>query len=103
MRNSRDKHSASLPPYTMSDLFQGENLDIIAAVLLITGKLRVNSAELYRGEPTVLVTLIGEYRKSSSSKSEKLAAFLEENGDMTVDDVLHAVRRRMQEEGGTDF
>ncbi|MGY4691227.1 hypothetical protein [Salibacterium sp. K-3] len=95
MKDKKECSHSALPPYTLSDLLQGEHLDVIAAVLLLSGRLRVNSVELYRGEPAVLVTLIGEYKQKASSKAEALASFLEENDDMTVEDILEALRLRL--------
>ncbi|MFB5663970.1 hypothetical protein [Alteribacillus sp. HJP-4] len=93
MYNNRNNQQ-KLPPYTIDDLFKGGNLDIIAAVLLLTGKLKVDSVEVYRSDPAVNVRLVGEFL-SRSSKADKMSKFLKENGDMTVDDILEAIRNRM--------
>ncbi|WP_158738571.1 hypothetical protein [Alteribacillus sp. YIM 98480] len=93
--NNNNKNNSSLPPYTVADLLNGHNLDIIAAVLLVTGKLKVNTVEIYRGEPTVEVHLIGDYKNGTNDKATKMADFLKENGDMTVDDVMEAIKQRL--------
>ncbi|SDI21191.1 hypothetical protein SAMN05216352_105299 [Alteribacillus bidgolensis] len=43
--NNHNKNNSSLPPYTVADLLNGHNLDIIGAVLLVTGKLKVNTVK----------------------------------------------------------
>ncbi|OLO39433.1 hypothetical protein BTR23_10105 [Alkalihalophilus pseudofirmus] len=81
---------------SIQDLFKGKNLDLIAAALLLTGKLKVDSVELFRGSPVVVVTLLGKYLTTGNDKSNALADFLEENGDMTLDDVFDAFQKRME-------
>ncbi|WP_238457927.1 hypothetical protein [Alkalihalobacterium alkalinitrilicum] len=96
--NSEPSYSKN-PPITecsIQDLFKGKNLDLIAAALLLTGKLKVDSVELFRGSPVVVVTLLGKYLTTGNDKSNALADFLEENGDMTLDDVFDAFQKRME-------
>jgi len=81
--------------YTVQDLLQGKDLDIIAASLLLLGKLKVESVQLFRNSPTITVTLLGQYRSTSDDKANKMANFLEQNGDMTIDDVFAALNKRM--------
>jgi hypothetical protein len=92
---SNKKHPKTIP-YSIQDLFKGKNLDLIAAALLLSGKLKVDSVELYRGSPVIAVTLLGQYMTPSKSKQNALADFLEENGDMTLDDVFEALQKRME-------
>ena len=76
------KHQNS--KYTLHDLLKGKDLDIIAASLLLLGKLKVDSVQLYRDSPTISVTLIGQYQSVKEDKSENMANFLDNNGDMTL-------------------
>lgn len=81
--------------YTVQDLLRGKDLDIIAASLLLLGKLKVESVQLFRNSPTITVTLLGKYRSTPDDKVNNMADFLEQNGDMTMDDVFDALNKRM--------
>jgi hypothetical protein len=82
--------------FSIQDLFKGKHLDIVAAALLLSGRLKVDSVELFRGSPTVTVTLLGKYLTQEKVKANALADFLEENGDMTLDDVFEALQKRLE-------
>lgn len=84
--------------YSINDLFLGKNLDIIAAALLLSGKLKVDAVELYRSSPAVTVTLLGEYLTPKNDKPNALSDFLKDNGDMTLDDVFEAFQKRVEED-----
>lgn len=88
-------HKKPNSKYTVQDLLQGKDLDIIAASLLLLGKLKVESVQLFRNSPTITVTLLGQYRSTSDDNANKMANFLEQNGDMTIDDVFAALNKRM--------
>lgn len=81
--------------YSISDLLKGNDLDIVAASLLLLGKLKVSSVQLYRGQPVVEVTLVGEFKSTDNQKGNAMADFLEQNGDMTLDDVFDGIRRQI--------
>ena len=81
--------------YTLQDLLKGQDLDIIAASLLLLGKLKVESVQLYRNSPSLSVTLIGEYKSMNNDKTNKMEDFLNQNGDITLDEVLDALTKRM--------
>lgn len=81
--------------YTLHDLLKGQDLDIIAASLLLLGKLKVESVQLFRNSPTISVTLIGKYRNLKDDKTNQMADFLDKNGDMTLDEVFDALSKRM--------
>jgi len=96
-RNVEDsKQSANL---SMQDLFKNKNLELIVAALLLSGKLKVDSVELFRVEPVVAVSLLGEYLQPEKDNTNTLAAFLEENGEITLDDVFDALQQRMGKGG----
>ncbi|MCZ8537697.1 hypothetical protein M9R32_10925 [Paenisporosarcina quisquiliarum] len=81
--------------YTLHDLLKGKDLDIIAASLLLLGKLKVDSVQLYRNSPTLGVTLIGKYRNLEDDKKNQMDDFLDKNGDMTLDEVFDALSKRI--------
>jgi hypothetical protein len=88
-------HKQKKSTYTLDDLLKGKDLDIIAASLLLLGKLKVESVELFRNSPTIGVTLIGKYKNLKDDRSENMSDFLDENGDMTLDEVYEALSKRM--------
>lgn len=88
-------HQQKNSKYTLHDLLKGKDLDIIAASLLLLGKLKVESVVLFRNSPAITVTLLGRYRNLEDDKSENMADFLDENGDMTIDEVFEALSKRM--------
>lgn len=88
-------HKKNNQKYTIQDLLKGKDLEIIAASLLLLGKLKVESVVLFRDSPSIGVSLIGKYRSPNDDKSNNMADFLEQNGDMTIDDVFDALSKRM--------
>ena len=48
--------------YTLGDLLKGKDLEIVAASLLLLGKLKVESVQLFRDKPVISVTLLGEFK-----------------------------------------
>lgn len=83
--------------YSINDLFKGKDLEIIAASLLLVGKLKVESVQLFRGQPIVGVTLLGQFKsvENDNEKGNAMAEFLEHNGDITLDEVFEGLRRQM--------
>ncbi|WP_252503844.1 hypothetical protein [Sporosarcina sp. Marseille-Q4943] len=90
-RNNNENVNSS---YTLNDLLKGKDLEIIAASLLLLGKLKVDSVELYRNSPSVSVTLIGAFQNDSKNNN-KMADFLNENGDITIDEIFDGIQQRM--------
>lgn len=89
-------HKQKNSTYTVHDLLKGKDLDIIAASLLLLGKLKVESVQLFRNSPTIGVTLIGKYKNLKDDTAEKnMSDFLDENGDMTLDEVFEELSKRM--------
>ncbi|MFS0691032.1 hypothetical protein AB1K89_17510 [Sporosarcina sp. 179-K 8C2 HS] len=95
-RNNHEKVNSS---YTLNDLLKGKDLEIIAASLLLLGKLKVDSVLLYRNSPTVTVSLIGAFQNDSQN-SNKMADFLNENGDITIDEIFDGIQKRMNKGQG---
>jgi len=88
-------HKQINPKYTLNDLLKGKDLDIIAASLLLLGKLKVDSVELYRNSPTVGVSLVGKYRSLEEDNKNELDEFLDRNGNITLDEVFDALSKRI--------
>lgn len=81
--------------YTLGDLLKGKDLEIVAASLLLLGKLKVDSVQLFRDKPVISVTLLGEFKSFNDKKVNEMANFLEENGDMTLDELFEGIKKRM--------
>lgn len=91
----------SMQGITLEDLIKGKQLDWVAAALLLTGKLKVDSVGLFRDSPAVTVTLLGKFGdETNDDKSNDLVDFLDKNGDMTIDHVFSAFQKRMERNGG---
>lgn len=95
-KNNTDKIN---PSYTLNDLLKGKDLEIIAASLLVLGKLKVDSVILYRNSPTVTVNLLGAFQEESKN-GNKMADFLNENGDITIDEIFEGIQSRMNKGQG---
>jgi len=93
--NDHHFHKQINPKYTLNDLLKGKDLDIIAASLLLLGKLKVDSVELYRNSPTVGVSLIGKYKSLEEDNTNELDEFLDRNGNITLDEVFDALSKRI--------
>lgn len=84
--------------YTLNDLLKGKDLEIVAASLLLLGKLKVDSVELYRNKPVIAVSLLGEFKKINGQKVNEMADFLERNGDLTIDEIFEGIKKRMSKD-----
>jgi len=81
--------------FTIQQLINSRNLDFIVAALLITGKLDLDSVKIYK-DGSLPVTLVGEFRKLDNKSVQNLMKFMDHNGSMTIDDVMEALRKRVQ-------
>lgn len=74
----------------------GKNVEVVVAALLLTGKLHVDSVTLYR-QATLLVGLTGKYKTlaSNSTNVDNMVKFLNDNGNMTLDQVIQAFQKKM--------
>ncbi|RIJ67141.1 hypothetical protein CW357_06305 [Rummeliibacillus sp. TYF005] len=82
--------------YTLKDLTKGKHLDIVAAALLLSGKIKVDAVQLFRDSPIITVTLIGKFQSNKKKKSNALSDFLDENGDLTIQEVFEAIQDKMR-------
>ncbi|WP_017186462.1 hypothetical protein [Alkalibacillus haloalkaliphilus] len=96
---SYSKQYPNIADYSVADLYSGKHLDLITAALLLTGKLKVDAVELYRNNPVVTVTLVGRYSVPKIEHINALEEFLEENGDLTLDEIFEALNKRLEKEG----
>jgi uncharacterized protein (DUF1501 family) len=82
----------------LSQLLTAKNLEVVTAALLISGQLKVDSIELDR-KGQVIVSLFGKFKTkdNENERTDKLATFLSENGDMTLDEIFTAFKKRMME------
>lgn len=79
------------------DSLEGKNLEIIVAALLVTGKLRVDSVQLFR-QASMVIGLTGKYKtiaNMNNSNVNKMVKFLNENGNMTLDEVIEAFNKKI--------
>jgi len=58
--NNQKKNKKKNKPMTIEKFFKSNNLEIVTAALLLSGKLRVNSVQLARSG-TLSVILFGEF------------------------------------------
>lgn len=91
MKWSNEDEFSRLNNYTIQDLLTGNQLEIVAACLLLTGKLKVDSVEIFRNSPVVAVSVIGEYKNKKNVSS--IFEFMKEN-EMTPKDVIDAFNKR---------
>ncbi|OAB44191.1 hypothetical protein [Paenibacillus glacialis] len=76
------------------DSLQGNNIEIIVAALLVTGKLRVDAVQLFR-QATMIVSLVGQYntlKKMDNSNVNNLIDFINNNGNLTLDELIQGIR-----------
>lgn len=90
------KKHQSIYDYTLNDLTKGKHLELITAALLLSGKIKVDAVQLFRSSPIITVTLIGKFQSNKKKKSNALADFLEENGNLTIDEVFEAIQEKMK-------
>jgi len=72
-------------------------LEIIVAALLLTGKLRVDSVQLFR-QATLIVGLTGKYKTlANQTNIDKIIKFLNDNGNITLDEMIEALKQKMEQ------
>lgn len=89
------KKHRPIADFTLEDLVKGKQLDLVAAALLLTGKLKVDSVELFRDSPIVGVSLLGKFPSNKKKRRNPMVDFLLENGNLTFEDVFEAFQERM--------
>lgn len=75
-------------------IFQGnKKLELVVAALLITGKLKVDSIQLYT-DSSLFVSLVGKFKTTNDDTVNKLVDFMNENGDITLNDIMAALKKK---------
>jgi hypothetical protein len=94
--SSRSKNGTNADRSIQALLTGGKNLEIIVAALLLTGKLNVDSVTIFK-QATLFVGLTGKYKTLiKNSNVDNMVKFLNDNGDMTLDEVLQAFTQKTQ-------
>ncbi len=73
------------------------NLELIVAILLLTGKLRVDAVQLFR-QATMIVSLTGKYitlGDLNNKNVDNMLKILNDNGNMTVDEIIQVLNKKM--------
>ncbi|MGG0753648.1 hypothetical protein [Brevibacillus laterosporus] len=71
------------------------NLELIVAILLLTGKLRVDAVQLFR-QATMIVSLTGKYitlGDLNNKNVDNMLKVLNDNGNMTVDEIIQTLKK----------
>lgn len=84
-------------PFTISDLLKGKDLEIVAAALLLAGKLKVDAVQIFRSQPVVFISLVGSFGKAEETQKDTLADIIERSGDFEVDDMIEQLRQKMND------
>src|SRR5690606_31921040 len=83
--SSNKKNAVNFNDYSVHDLLKGKHLEIAAAALLLSGKLKVDSVQLFRDSTVVGVYLLGQFRSDTHADyAFAVEDFWEENSDMTL-------------------
>jgi len=100
-KTTRSSNKTSNKTNVANDLLNGslssKKLAFIVAALLVSGKLRVDAVTLFR-EATLLVSLTGRYKTLKDfqpNNADQLKDFLDQNGDMTINDIIQVFQQRM--------
>jgi len=72
-----------------------DSAEFIIIALLLADQLKFQSLLVDR-EGIVEITLEGQIKKTDETTAKKMADFLEENGNMTIDDAIEGLRLRLE-------
>ncbi|HZG14334.1 MAG TPA: hypothetical protein VE710_04845 [Candidatus Bathyarchaeia archaeon] len=72
-----------------------ESAEFIIIALLLADQLKYQSLLVDR-EGTVEIVLQGQFKKTEGTTAQKMADFLEENGNMTLDEAIEGLRLRLE-------
>lgn len=90
--NKNNQSDANL----VNDLIQNKSPEIVIAALLLSGKLKFDSVQLFR-EASLIVSLVGTFNKNDSDRVDQMVEFLDDNGDMTIDEIFKALKKKVQD------
>ncbi|AIQ49035.1 hypothetical protein R70723_26375 [Paenibacillus sp. FSL R7-0273] len=73
-----------------------KGLEFAVAALLLTGKLKVDSIQMFT-DASLLVSLVGKYKSLSNlsqSNVDKLVSFLDDNSSLTLQEIMTALKQK---------
>ncbi|OKP88546.1 hypothetical protein A3844_07565 [Paenibacillus helianthi] len=76
-----------------------KGLEYTVAVLLLTGKLRVDSIQMYT-DASLFVSLTGKYKSlgdlssGNANNVDKLLSFLDDNSSLTLNEIMTALKKK---------
>ncbi|UQZ33172.1 hypothetical protein C2I18_06140 [Paenibacillus sp. PK3_47] len=73
-----------------------KGLEFAVAALLLTGKLKVDSVQMFT-DASLLVSLVGKYKSLdnlSQSNVDKLVSFLDDNSSLTLNEIMTALKQK---------
>ncbi|GIP52030.1 hypothetical protein [Paenibacillus vini] len=95
-RTQKNKRSKQVQKNKQSalPLLQGnKKLELVVAALLLTGRLKVDSIQLYT-DSSLFVSLVGKFKTLNNDTVDKLVNFMNENGDITLNDFMEALKKK---------
>ncbi|WP_245624967.1 hypothetical protein [Paenibacillus stellifer] len=81
---------------TASTVKKNKGLEVAVAALLLSGKLKVDSVQMFT-DASLFVSLVGKYKTLSDmgdTNVDKLVNFMNENGNLTLNDLMGALKKQ---------
>ncbi|MEF2968869.1 hypothetical protein V3851_24025 [Paenibacillus sp. M1] len=98
-KNKRNKRAQKSGQNNSLPIFRGnKKLELTVAALLLTGKLKVDSVQLYT-DASLFVSLVGKFKTTGNDSVDKLVNFMNENGNMTLNDIMEALKKKTGNSG----
>ncbi|MEK5463630.1 hypothetical protein [Paenibacillus sp. FSL M7-0896] len=75
-----------------------KGLEFAVAALLLTGKLKVDSIQMYT-DASMFVSLVGKYKTLSDLSNDnvdKLVSFLDNNSSLTLNEIMAALKKKAE-------
>lgn len=97
MAASGKKKTSAKRTSAAAALNKNKGLEATVAALLLTGKLRVDSFQVFR-DASLVVGLVGKYNTlngSANNNVDKIVSFMNENSGITVSDLMDAVKKKI--------
>lgn len=91
-----NKHNKQNDNDMLNNIMQSKKPELAIVALLLSGKLKFDSVSLFR-EASLIVSLVGAFNKMDTDRVNQMADFLDENGDMTIDEIFKAFKRKVQD------
>lgn len=84
------------PPGPKTQIPKG--LEYTVAALLLTGKLKVDSIQMYT-DASLFVSLVGKYKTLgdlTNTNVDKLVSFLDDNSSLTLNEIMAALKKKAE-------